>query len=99
MGWWHNVEVGGWALLALALQSYNTLAVHLLVGSGQRGSGCIGASVPVPHYPPPPYSPSGCCECAAYPAPKGAHGMVGWLWSLECEGEECGWFSGVREVD
>jgi hypothetical protein len=102
MGWWHNIEVGRWALLALALQSYNTLAVHLLVGSGHnqaRGSGCIGAGVPVPHCLPPPQSPSGCHQCVAYPAPKRAHGMVGWWWSLECEGGGHGWLSGVREVD
>jgi hypothetical protein len=55
MGWWHNVEVGGWVLLALALQPYNTLAVHLPVGSRQRGSGCVSASVAVPHCPPPPH--------------------------------------------
>jgi hypothetical protein len=56
MGWWHNIEVGGWALLAL--RSYNTLAV-------------------LPHCLPPPCSPSGCHQRAAYPVPKGAHGMVG----------------------
>jgi hypothetical protein len=45
------------------------------------------------------HSPSGHRECVAYPAPEGAHGMVGWLWLSECEGGGCGWFSGVREVD
>jgi hypothetical protein len=76
MGWWHNIEVGGWPLLALALQSYNTLAVHLPVGSGHnqaRGSGCVGAGVPVPHCLPPPHSPYGHCEYVAYPTPEGAH--------------------------
>jgi hypothetical protein len=99
MGWWHNVEVGGWALLAL--WSYNTLAVHLPVGSRHnrvRGSGHIGAGVPVPHCLPPPCSLSGHCQCVAYPAPGGVYGMVGWWWLSECEGGH-GWLSGVREVD
>jgi hypothetical protein len=44
----------------LALWSYNTLAVHLPVGSGHnqaRGSGHVSAGVPVPHPPPPPNFP------------------------------------------
>jgi hypothetical protein len=54
---------------------------------------------PTHHHPPPPHSPSGHCQCVAYPAPEGVHGMVGWLWSLECEGGMHGWLLGVREVD
>jgi hypothetical protein len=91
MGWWHNVEVGRWALLALAFWSYNTLTVHLPVGSRHnvRGSGHVSAGVPVPHCLPPPCSPSGCHQCAAYPVPEGVQ-MVGWLWLSECEGGGCG---------
>jgi hypothetical protein len=57
MSKWGAIEWHCWP----SIQSYNTLAVHLPVGSGHnwaRGSGHVGASVPVPHHPPPPNFPS-----------------------------------------